>query len=110
MQCRVPRKKTTGGDKVTVELSGTFKSPYAYVTIGGTKYTSAQTLVVKKGTEVTVATYGFSSYSGAAMIIFNDNIIGNSTSYTLTVTDNCQIEGTVNTASSYGTIAITMPA
>ena len=35
---------------VDVALSGTFDSTYGYVTIDGTKYTSAQTLTVAKGT------------------------------------------------------------
>lgn len=111
MQCLQLTRGDAPSTAVTVTLSGTFSSTYAYVTIGGTKYTEATTLTVKRGTEVAVGTYGVASASGAAMITLNGTIIGNSQVYTFAVTDNCKIVGTVSAGKgSYGTIDITMPA
>lgn len=46
---------------VTLTLSGTGNANYCYVSIGGTKYKSAQTITVNKGTTVTFGVYGYSS-------------------------------------------------
>lgn len=56
MKCRLPRKKEVviTPTTVTLELSGIFNSIYGYATIGGTKYTSARTLTLEPGTEVTI--------------------------------------------------------
>lgn len=115
MQCRVPRKNKRL-ETVTVTLSGTFDSTYAYVTIGGKTYTSAQTLTVEKGTGVTVVTYGSGSGGGLnAVIQLNGTKVGNSTTYVFAVTDNCKIVGDIKTDASatgttgYGRVSITMP-
>lgn len=118
MQCLQLTRGDAPSTGVTVELSGMFNRALTYVTIGGTIYTTAQTLTVKKGTEATV-TVGYTSTNAAkkATITLNGNSVGNtmegtnSKKYSFAVTANCKIVGTVTTANyDYGTIAITMPA
>lgn len=46
---------------VTLTISGSGNTNYCYVSVGGTKYTSAQSITVDKGTEVTFGVYGYSS-------------------------------------------------
>lgn len=53
----------------TLTISGTGNTNYCYVSIGGTKYTSAQSITVNKGTTVTFGVYGYSStYYGEVRI------------------------------------------
>ena len=116
MQCRLPRKSI----KLIfdVALSGKFHSSSGYVTIDGTKYTSAQTLTVAKGTSVTVYCWGQRSYEKKrAQIIFNGTTVAQGTvnaaaEYTFAATDNCSIvmEKKLTDESYYYTAAITMPA
>lgn len=119
MQCLQLTRGDAPSTGVTVELSGTFDSAYAYVTIGGTKYTSAQTLEVELGTEVKayVKTAGSSSNMAATRILLNGDIKakaddgkGGEASYSFTITSNCKIEGGYMSRSGKNTIAITMPA
>lgn len=118
MQCLQLTRGDAPSTAVTVTLSGTFSSTYAYVTIGGTKYTEATTLTVKRGTEIE-ANVGYYSTNemSKATITLNGNSVGNPMetrevkTYSFAVTDNCKIVGTVSTGNKrYGTITITMPA
>ena len=117
MQCRIPRMQTMIST-VDVALSGTFDSSYGYVTIDGTKYTSAQTLKVAKGTSVTVrCSSNMASDRWNAKITLNGTTVAQGASteaaeYTFAATDNCTITVTKagTSQSRYYTAAITMPA
>lgn len=112
MQCRLPKKQTMIST-VDVVLSGDFHSSYGYVTIDGTKYTSAQTLTVAKGTSVTVfCASKMPANLKNCKITLNGTTVAQGgkespTEYTFTATDNCTI---VITGSAYFTADITMPA
>ncbi len=102
---------------VDVTLSGTFNSTYGYVTIDGTKYTSAQTLTVAKGTSVTVYCGSGNSFIVRTKITLNGTTVAEGTSsagaeYTFAVTDNCAITVTKKNVSGhiYYYADITMPA
>ena len=120
MQCILP-KKNIMISSFDVALSGTFSSSYGYVTINGTKYTSAQTLTVAEGTSVTV-------YCGAsfpflvrlATIKLNGTTVAEGTltnkeavaaEYTFSVTNNCSIELSQNSNNGFDVFSatITMP-
>lgn len=113
MQCRLPKKQTMIST-VDVALSGTFDKSYGYVTIDGTRYISAQTLTVAKGTSVTV--YCGASHSNnrtKCKITLNGTTVAQGTSsagakYTFAVTDNCGIV-IILEKNAYNA-AITMPA
>lgn len=54
---------------VTLTISGTGNANYCYVSVGGTKYTSAQSITVEKGTAVAFGVYGYSrTYYGEVRI------------------------------------------
>ena len=99
---------------VDVALSGDFHSSYGYVTIDGTKYTSAHTVTVAKGTSVTVHCGGSSSTAQKyATIKLNGTTVAQGTTsaaaeYTFAVTDNCSI--VITLAKNTYNAAITMPA
>ena len=99
---------------VDVVLIGIFDSSYGYVTIDGTKYTSAQTLTVAKGTSVTVYCKAF-LYAVTPVIKLNGTIVASATSssdsakYTFAVTENCRIVLAESDGGDY-TADITMPA
>ena len=102
---------------VDVALSGSFNESYGYVTIDGTKYTSAQTLTVTKGTSVTVYCGSGNSFSVRTKITLNGTTVAEGTSltgaeYTFAVTDNCTITVTRKNVSGYiyYYADITMPA
>ena len=97
-----------------VALSGKFNSTHGYVTIDGTKYTSAQTLTVAKGTSVTV-------YCGSlflqqnSIITLNGTTVAQGTSdaaaeYTFAVTDSCSIVLSETSPTAVFSADITMPA
>ena len=102
---------------VDVALSGEFSKSYGYVTIDGTKYMSAQTVTVAKGTSVTVLCWGVLSYEKKrAQITFNGTTVAQGTSdaaaeYTFAATDNCSIvmKKKLTDDNYYCTAAITMP-
>ena len=100
---------------VDVALSGDFLSSYGYVTIDGTKYTSAQTLTVAKGTSVTVHCGGSPiTYQKNSYINLNGTTVAQGTTsaaaeYTFAVTSNCTIVLT-NKSNRYFIASITMPA
>lgn len=113
MQCRLPRKSTKlifdvviSGEKFSIAL--------AYVTINGTKYTTAQTCAVTKGTNVTVfCSAQLPSYRDGARIKLNNVEVARGTEekgaeYTFSVTDNCSI--VIELFGGYYEAAITMPA
>ena len=118
MQCSQVRRGDPPVMTVDVVLSGEFHYSYTSVEIDGTKYTSAQTVKVKKGMSVTVMVSGSNRYTKQCKIALNGTIVatGSQTSganYTFTVTDNCSISFTVNGAVEYMrfySAAITMPA
>ena len=117
MQCLQLTRGEPPATIVNVALSGTFNSSYGYVTIDGTKYTSAQTLTVAKGTSVTVyCGSNNSSIQKNSIIKLNGTTVAQGTSsaaaeYTFTVTDNCTVVLSKKTAIfDYYTAAITMPA
>lgn len=103
---------------VDVALSGTFDSLGGYVTIDGTKYTSAQTLTVAKGTGVKVYCGGYHPVSQeiAYINLNGTNVAQGTTStaaeYTFAVTDNCTVVLSKGTyyGNEYYSAAITMPA
>lgn len=113
MQCRLPRKST----KLIfdVVISGKkFSIASAYVTINGTKYTTAQTCAVTKGTNVTVfCSAQLPSYREGAYIKLNNVEVARGTEekgaeYTFSVTDNCSI--VIGQYGGYYGADITMPA
>lgn len=102
-----------------VVLSGDFSSSYGYVTIDGTKYTSAKTVTVAKGTSVTVYCKASSSLGKKqCKITLNGTTVARGTSdagaeYTFAVTSNCRIVISLKDYQEetlYRTAAITMPA
>ena len=104
---------------VDVALSGKFHTTRGYVTIDGTKYTSAQTLTVAKGTSVTVRCNSSSSTGKKkCKITLNGTTVAQGTSsaateYTFAVTSNCRIDISQEVYGDeiiYYTAAITMPA
>lgn len=117
MQCLQLTRGEPPAMTVDVVLSGTFDSSYGYVTIDGTKYTSAQTLKVAKGTSVTVYCGGSSStLLVKSTITLNGTTVAQGTSsagaeYTFAVTDSCGVALERKTQNGrYYTAAITMPA
>ena len=111
------RRGKASATTVDVALSGTFNSTYGYVTIDGTKYTSAQTLTVAKGTSVTV--YCGSSSSRLRVkstITLNGTTVAQGTSsagaeYTFAVTDSCGVALERKSQNgTYYTASITVPA
>lgn len=116
MQCLQLTRGEPPATTVDVALSGTFDSTYGYVTIDGTKYTSAQTLTVAKGTSVTVyCSSSQSSYFTKCEITLNGTTVAKGTKgsppeYTFAATDNCTIVLSKTSWYNYFTAAITMPA
>ena len=97
-----------------VTLSGSFDSSYGYVTIDGTKYTSAQTLTVAKGTSVTVYC-GSLLLQSESVITLNGTTVARGTSdaaaeYTFAVTDSCSIVLSKTSQTAVFSADITMPA
>lgn len=117
MQCLQLTRGEPPATTVNVALSGVFDSSYGYVTIDGTKYTSAQTLKVAKGTSVTVYCWSDrSSTKSRATITLNGTTVAKGTNsaaaeYTFAVTDNCSIVLKIKSQmGTYYTADITMPA
>ena len=116
MQCLQLTRGEPPATKVDVALSGSFNESYGYVTIDGTKYTSAQTLTVAKGTSVTV--YCSSKVRpNMSKITLNGTTVAQGgkespAEYTFAATDNCTIVLSKTSASqySYYSAVITMPA
>ena len=120
MQCILP-KKNIMISSFYVALSGTFSSSYGYVTIDGTKYTSAQTLTVAEGTSVTVYCGASLPFMlGGATIKLNGTTVAEGTynkgeaaaaEYTFSVTNNCSIELSQNSNNGFEVFSatITMP-
>ena len=122
MQCLQLTRGEPPATKVDVALSGSFNESYGYVTIDGTKYTSAQTLKVAKGTSVTVhCGASFPFLSPSATIKLNGTTVAEGTytegvaitpaEYTFSVTNNCSIELSrkSNNAFEVFSATITMP-
>ena len=114
MQClqltRGEPLKTT----VDVVLSGDFQNDFGYVTIDGTKYTSAQKLTVAKGTSVTVYCASPVLPQGS-FIKLNGTKVAEGTpnagaEYTFAVTDSCSIVLSMNKQVMAFYADITMPA
>lgn len=120
MQCILP-KKNIMISSFYVALSGTFSSSYGYVTIDGTKYTSAQTLTVAEGTSVTVyCGASFPFLLPSATIKLNGTTVAEgkltdgeaaAAEYTFSVTNNCSIELSRNSNNKIEVFSatITMP-
>lgn len=90
----------------TVKITGTGSSTYCYVTINGTKYTSAATLTVEEGT---VVTCGVRAYKSTAEIYVNGQVVKSSTSnttitYEHTLSNDATIE--MNYSSGAATYAV----
>ena len=99
MKCRLPRTKKiqVTPETVTLALTGTFHSSYAYVTVSGTKYTSTQVLTLEPGTEMSVfCSATGSSYRSRAYITLNGTTVksGSSSgaSYTMVITSPTTVE------------------
>lgn len=117
MQCIQLRRGDPPKMTVDVVLSGSFNSSYGYVEIDGTKYASAQTVKVAKGTSVTVISSASRMSYKNCKITLNGEIVASGSnssgaSYTFTVTDNCSISftNTRYSVTNYYTADITMPA
>lgn len=120
MQCIQLRRGDPPAMTVDVVLSGSFHYLYTSVEIDGTKYTSAQTVKVKKGTSVTViASAAEPRKRKNCTITLNGNTVAQGATgttseakYSFTVTDNCSILFTTNGHSDFQcySAAITMPA
>lgn len=116
MQCLQLTRGEPPATTVDVELGGTFDSSYGYVTIDGTKYTSAQTLKVAKGTSVTVhCGAGRKDAQTQAYINLNGTRVAKGTTsaaaeYTFAATDNCTIVLSKSLGGSFYYADITMPA
>ena len=114
MQCLQLTRGEPPATTVDVVLSGKFSSSNGYVTIDGTKYTSAQTLTVAKGTSVTVhCGYAKPVSQTTPYIKLNGTKVaqgasGAAAEYTFDVTDNCSI--VVTLAVDAYIADITMPA
>ena len=83
MKCifRTRGEAPVSGLKLT--LTGEYDAAGAYVTIGGTKYTSAQTLTLEAGTEVSVYVKGSNNSSS---ITYNGSQVGrNGSTYTFNI-------------------------
>lgn len=116
MQCIQLRRGDPPVMPVDVVLSGEFHQSHTSVEIDGTKYTSAQTVKVKKGKSVTVMVSGSDWFTKQCEIALNGTIVakGSQTSgarYTFTITDNCSISFVRHSSyTEYYTAAINMPA
>ena len=79
-----------------VTITGSGNANYSYVTINGTKYTSAATLEVEPGTVITahVGTYTTAGMPYTGVIVDGSIVLANimSGDYNYTVTDDCAIE------------------
>lgn len=99
MNCRLPQRIGTpsgGGttpSEYAVTLSGSFNSSYGYVTINGTKYTSAQTVAVTAGTEISIYVAAQYSYMDdfAKVTLNGTTVQSGSGTYAHTVNSNCTI-------------------
>lgn len=109
MQCLQLTRGEPPATTVDVALSGKFNSTNSYVTIDGTKYTSAQTVTVAKGTSVTVYCSGGSSYINLNGTTVAQGAQSSGAEYTFAVTDNCTIVLSLVSFSGYHA-DITMPA
>ena len=118
MQCLQLTRGEPPATTVDVALSGIFDKSYGYVTIDGTKYASSQTVMVAKGTSVTVHCSGGSSVAKKnSYIRLNGTKVAQGTTsaaaeYTFAVTDNCtiKVKKIGKEPRSYFTADITMPA
>ena len=119
MKCRLPRKKAlmTPSTPIVVNLtlSGRLDSSYGYIIIGGTKYSSAQTITAEIGTEVTVfcSSTVYSNRKNCT-ITKDDNIVARGTStdgatytWVLTGAANISILRSGSSARYYWTATIT---
>lgn len=114
MQCLQLTRGEPPKTTVDVVLSGDFHNGFGYVTIDGTKYTSAQTLTVAKGTSVTVYC-GSLLLQSKSVITLNGTTVAQGTSdaaaeYTFAVTDSCSIVLSKTSQTAVFSAAITMPA
>ena len=114
MQCLQLTRGEPPKTTVDVVLSGDFHNSFGYVTIDGTKYTSAQTLTVAKGTSVTVHC-GSLLLQQNSIITLNGTTVAQGTSdaaaeYTFSVTDSCSIVLSETPQTAVFSADITMPA
>lgn len=93
----------------TVNITGTGSSTYCYVTINGTKYTSAKTLTVPEGTKIScTVSVAVGGYDGNAYVTLNGTkVLSQKGTYQYTVTSNCTIQLNYNGTLTIGNIAIT---
>ena len=81
---------TPAPKEYAVTLSGSLNSNEAYVTINGTKYSSAQTVSVVQGTVAEVYVAG-RNYSNTRMYLNGAEVLSGKGTYSLTVNSNCTI-------------------
>ena len=83
MECIFLSRGTALTIGFTLTLTGEYDAAGAYVTIDGTKYTSAQTLTLEPGTAVSVYVKGTNSKSS---ITYNGSQVGrNGSTYTFNI-------------------------
>lgn len=96
----------TTPSEYAVTLEGTLDSSRGYVTINGTKYTSAQTITVTAGNTVNVYVGG--SDSSASKVTLNGTTVQTGTgTYSHVVKSNCTLTFTKNNLNKYCYCAIT---
>lgn len=109
---KVGRFAVTISFMVTITISGSFSKTYGYVTIDGTKYTSATTITVPEGTviHISVSSNGSSHQNDCEVTLNNQTVQIGSGTYDHTANTNCTIEMTkhVSGFNSYYTAAITV--
>ena len=116
MQCLQLTRGEPPATTVDVALSGDFHSTYGYVTIDGTKYTSAQTVAVAKGTSVTVYCSSERQLKNCKITLNGTTVAQGTTSagaeYAFAVTDNCTVVLSIGVVMgrTYYYADITMPA
>ena len=97
----------------TITLSGSGSPSYCYVTINGTKYTSAGTYTVNKGDTIVCGVYGRSSTYYGAVTVDGTQVLKvtsmSTETYTYTVTEDVNISLSYTSTSSRrnGRITIT---
>lgn len=90
------------GGEATVNITGSGNATYLYLTVDGTKYTSANTVVVPVGT--IISCYARRSYGNGSILLNGTTVAsGNPANYDYEVTGNVTIKMTY---SSYGNATI----
>lgn len=77
--------------KKTVTITGSGDATYAYVTINGTNYTTATTVEVDTGDEISITVYGNGSSYPGYVTLNGETVLNTSGQYTHTVDSACTV-------------------